>query len=79
MGFNQAWSDIDSGGQKFSRLRSFVGNLATAFPNTAPVESDFNILKWEKDEFRSSMSHLTIEGIFQAKQFELIKKLASTL
>ena len=78
-GFNQAWSDIDDGGQKFSRLRSFVGNLATAFPNTAPVESDYNILKWEKDEFRSSMSHLTIEGIFQAKQFELIKKLASTL
>jgi hypothetical protein len=42
--------------------------LANAFDNTTRVESDFSILKWEKDDFRQSMINLTLEGIFQAKQ-----------
>jgi hypothetical protein len=27
----------------------FYGGLASPFPNTATVESDFSVLKWEKD------------------------------
>jgi hypothetical protein len=49
-------------------LRMFSGSLACALPNTATVESDFSILKWEKDCHRSSLSDLSLEGIFQAKQ-----------
>ena len=46
----------------------FCSGLANAFANTTSVESDFSILKWEKDDFRQSMMNSTLEGIFQAKQ-----------
>ncbi len=67
--FNEAWDKI---GVPFNRLRQFCGGLATAFPNTTSVESDFSILKWEKDDNRSSMTDLTLEGIFQCKQMNQI-------
>jgi hypothetical protein len=41
--------------------------LATVFPNSTSVESDFSILKWELDEFHKSLLDLSLEGIFQAK------------
>jgi hypothetical protein len=54
--FNEAWDKI---GIPFNRLRQFCDGLATAFPNTTSVESDFSILKWEKDDNRSSMTDLS--------------------
>jgi hypothetical protein len=50
----------------------FCGGLANAFANITSVESDFSILKWEKDDFRQSMMNLTLEGIFQAKQHHVV-------
>jgi hypothetical protein len=67
--FNEAWDKIDV---PFNRLRQFCDGLATAFPNTTSVESDFSILKWEKDDNRSSMTDFTLEGIFQCKQMNQI-------
>jgi hypothetical protein len=67
--FNEAWDKI---GVPFNRLCQFCGGLATAFPNTTSVELDFSILKWEKDDNRSSMTDLTLEGIFQCKQMNQI-------
>jgi hypothetical protein len=78
-GFNAGWSDIDNNGRKFANIRSFMANLAVVFANTASVEGDFSILKGEKDMFRTSLGHLALEGIFQAKQFEQIRKLYSLL
>jgi hypothetical protein len=46
------------------------------FANTASVESDFSVLKWEMDEFRSSMASLTLEGVLQSKQRTLLSSLA---
>jgi hypothetical protein len=63
--FNDAW-DCASG--RFEHLRSFCGGLATVLTNTTSVESDFSILKWELDENRTAFMHLSLEGIFQAKQ-----------
>jgi hypothetical protein len=63
--FNEAWDEL---GIPFEQLRQFCGGLATAFPNTTSVESDFSVLKWEMDPNRSSMTDLSLEGIFQAKQ-----------
>jgi hypothetical protein len=37
-------------GSRFILLRQFCGDLASTFPNTAPVESDFSVIGWEKDE-----------------------------
>ncbi len=63
--FNDAW---DCAPGRFERLRSFCGELATVLANTTSVESDFLILKWELDENRMVFMHLSLEGIFQAKQ-----------
>jgi len=70
--FNEAWSTV--GSVEVTLLRRFCGGVATVFPNTASVESDFSILKWEKDEFRTSLMDLSLEGIFQAKQFSILSK-----
>ncbi|CAK9867762.1 unnamed protein product [Sphagnum jensenii] len=63
------WDDLKGG---FKRLRMFCDGLANVFANTTSVESDFSILKWEKDDFRQSMMNLTLEGIFQAKQCHVV-------
>jgi hypothetical protein len=59
--FNEGWDKIDV---LFSWLRQFYGKLTMAFPNTASIESYFSILNWEKDDNHSSMTDLTLEGIF---------------
>ena len=46
------------------------------FPNTASVKSDFSILGWEKDEYRKSLTDLSLEGVMQCKQYELLLDLA---
>ncbi|ETV77610.1 hypothetical protein H257_08521 [Aphanomyces astaci] len=44
--FDDAW---DIAPHQWLHLREFCGGLATIFPNTTSVESDFSILKWEMD------------------------------
>jgi hypothetical protein len=61
MFFNTGWDDLKG---RFEHLQMFCGGLANAFANTTSVESDFSILKWEKDNFQQSMMNLTLEGIF---------------
>ncbi|CAM6060495.1 unnamed protein product [Sphagnum tenellum] len=67
--FNTRWDDLKG---RFEHLRMFCDGLANAFANITSVESDFSILKWEKDDFRQSMMNLTLEGIFQAKQRRVV-------
>jgi hypothetical protein len=69
--FNDAWDCVP----RFKRLCAFCGGLATIFPNTTSVESDFSILKWELDAFRTALMHLSLEGIMQAKQCAILKQL----
>ena len=59
------WDDLKG---RFEHLRMFCGGFTNAFASTTSVESDFSILKWEKDDFRQSMMNLILEGIFQVKQ-----------
>ncbi|CAM6032516.1 unnamed protein product [Sphagnum compactum] len=61
--------------EQVERLRAFLDGLATAFANTIAVESDFSILKWEMDEFRTCLMHLSLEGIFQTKQHPILQSL----
>ncbi|ETW09944.1 hypothetical protein H310_00367 [Aphanomyces invadans] len=67
---NDPCDQICAGGP-FELLRRFCVGLATALPNTTSIESDFSILKWEKDAYRENLLDLSLEGIFQAKQFDL--------
>jgi hypothetical protein len=42
------------------------------FPNSTSVESDFSVFKWEKDPYRDNLLDLSLEGVFQSKQFEAL-------
>jgi hypothetical protein len=70
--FDDAW---DCAPCRFDDLRSFYGGLATVFANTMSIESNFSILKWEMDENRTCLMHLSLEGVFQAKQRTLMETL----
>ena len=71
--FETGWGIVEG---RFNALRDFCGGIATVFANTATVESDFSILGWEKDEYRMSLTDLSLEGIMQCKQFQLLSQLA---
>ena len=59
----------------FDRLRDFCGGLASIFPNTASVESDFSILGWEMNSHRTSLMDISLEGIMQCGQWEILLEL----
>jgi len=63
--FNDAWDYVLG---RFEHLRSFCSGMATVLANTTSVESDFSVLKWEMDDNCTALMHLSLEGIFQAKQ-----------
>jgi hypothetical protein len=63
--FETAWQIVEG---RFDVLRDFSGGIATIFANTASVESDFSILRWEKDEYEMSLTRLSLEGVMQRKQ-----------
>ena len=71
--FTDAWSVLRSDG--FQHLNSFCGGIATLFPGTCTVESDFSVLRWEKDSHRKSLSDFGLEAVLQAKQFLTIQQL----
>jgi hypothetical protein len=64
--FKDGWSLF---GARFSNLMEYCGVVATLFPGTNIVESDFSIMRWEKDLFRKRLSNFGLEGVMQAKQF----------
>ena len=70
--FDTAWAIVEG---RFEILRDFCGGIATVFPNTASVESDFSILGWEKDRYRLSITDLSLEGIMHCKQYEVLSLL----
>ncbi len=64
--FNNAWDALPAQ-PTLNHLRLFCGGLASAFANTTCVESDFSILKCEKDAYRTCLMALSLEGVFQTK------------
>ena len=70
MEFKDGWSYT---GGHFPVLREFCGGLATVFPGTATVESDFSIVKYAMNDFRTSLKDLLLEGILHANKFILLQ------
>jgi hypothetical protein len=62
--FNEVWDCLKG---RFMQLRRLCGGLATTFPNTTSVESDFSIVNWEKNDSRSNLRSLSLAGIMHAK------------
>jgi hypothetical protein len=54
--------------KEYPLLVTFAGGLATTFPGTGTMESDFLVLGWEKGDYRTMLSDLSLVGILQAKQ-----------
>jgi hypothetical protein len=69
--FKDGWSLL---GRRFLNLMEFCGVIATLFLGTSTVESDFSILRWEKDAFGKSLSDFGLEGVLQAKQWMFIEQ-----
>jgi hypothetical protein len=63
---------------RFPVLQQFAGGLASMFPNTAKVESDFSLIGWEKNAYRQSLTDFYLEGILHAKQFNQILSFMKT-
>ena len=70
--FDEAWSLIRN---KYPLLCMFFGGLASVFPGTSTVESDFSIIGFEKDDYRAVLTNFSLEGILQCKQFKLLHKI----
>ena len=43
--------------------------------NSKDFKSSFCVKLWEKDEYHLSLTDLSLEGIMQSKQYELLKLL----
>ena len=69
--FNEAWGVVRKDG--FQNLAEFCGVIASLFPGTSTVESDFSVLRWEKDDFRKNLSDFGLEAVLQAKQHLMIQ------
>ena len=69
--FIDGWICIGSG--RFEKLKEFCGGLGTVFPGTATVESDFSIVNIEKNDYRTALTDLALEGIMHSKQFTTIQ------
>ena len=63
----------------FPKLVQFCGGLASVFPGTSTVESDFSVIGWEKDEYRFNLTDLSLEGILHAKQTETLAEIEAIL
>ena len=51
--FIDGWKCIGSG--RFGNLKEFCGGLATVFPGTATVESDFSIVNYERNDYKTNL------------------------
>ncbi|CAK9258458.1 unnamed protein product [Sphagnum jensenii] len=69
--FKDGWSLL---GARFPNLMEYCGVVATLFPGTSIVESNFSIMHWEKDLFCKRLSNFGLEGVMQAKQFLFIEQ-----
>jgi len=71
--FSDTWK-TPSIKDRFPKLMEFYGGLASPFPNMATVESDFSILKWEKDLHQSNITPFSLEGILHYCQIRSLLK-----
>ena len=72
--FDSAWSEQGLIG-RFDELARFVSSLTSPFTNTAPVASDFSIIKFRKDVFNKSLTDYSLEGFLQFKQYDMLMRL----
>jgi hypothetical protein len=70
--FRACWEPLNG---YYPHLQHFSGGSCTVFPGSSTVESDISILKFEKYDHRTSLSDISIEGIFHTRRFEEVEQL----
>ena len=63
----------------YTKLIEFCGGLASVFPGTSPVKSDFSIIGWEKDECRFNVTDLSLEGVLYSKEKTILDQIEKYL
>ena len=74
--FNEAWDWLSD---KYPKLMLFFGALGSVFPGTSSVKSNFSIIGFEKDEYRTCLTNFALEGIMHCKQRKNIRHLGLLL
>mmetsp|Transcript_15871 Transcript_15871/g.25912 ORF Transcript_15871/g.25912 Transcript_15871/m.25912 type:complete len:106 (-) Transcript_15871:379-696(-) len=74
--FDDAWQTIR---MKYPLLCAFFGGIASVFPGTSTVESDFSIIGWEKGDSPASLTNFSLEGILQCKQFDVLQQIQALM
>jgi hypothetical protein len=64
--YRDAWIGLQN---TYPLLERFVGGLATIFSGPSTVESDFSVVKYEKNKNRMSLTDASLEGILHAKRY----------
>ncbi|CAK9260470.1 unnamed protein product [Sphagnum jensenii] len=70
--YHDAWIGLHN---TYPLLEKFVGGLATIFPGTSTVESDFSVVKYEKNKNRMSLTDASFEGILHVRQYRRMHSL----
>jgi hypothetical protein len=65
-GSDDCWGPLRD---EFPTLRLFPCGLASVFPGSSTVESDFRILTFNKNDNRTLLADLSVEGEFLARQW----------
>jgi hypothetical protein len=70
--FDVAWKVL---GTRYPGLHKFFGGLATVFPGTSSVESDFSLLKMTSDKHSTNLTDFSLESKLHAVQFFDLQKI----
>eukprot|EP00171_Calliarthron_tuberculosum_P001791 IDg1791t1 len=60
LGFSDCWRSTSN---RFLMLQAFYGGLASAFPNTSIVDSDFSVIGVKKNDYRKSLTDFSLEVV----------------
>ena len=74
--FEDGWNPLQG---RFNTLKDFCGGLASVFPSTSTVESNFSVINYKKNIYRTAHTDLSLEGILHRKQLKKLDRLQKPL
>ena len=74
--FEDGWNPLQG---RFNTIKDFYGGLASIFPGTSTVESDFSVINYEKNIYQAALTYSSLGGILYCKQLKKLERLQTTL
>ena len=74
--FQDSWKILNG---RFPLVEKFCGGIATVFPGTSQVESDFSLVKGAKNDQKIALTDLSLEGVLHAKQMKMIENIENSV